>query len=79
MENQKYADFNGHTGYDIAMTREEYDSRKGFYSMSCTGGDFLMWSLLAQNEYIVNHPLQKLISTILQREYVPSAWIGCSE
>lgn len=71
--------FNGHTGYDIAISRRHYKKIGGFYSLTCTGGDFLMWSLLANDKFTVGNPLENLICRILSKRQTPVVSIGCSD
>ena len=71
--------FNGHTGYDIAISRRHYKKIGGFYSLTCTGGDFLMWSLLANDKFTVGNPLENLICKILSKRQTPVVNIGCSD
>lgn len=77
--NKPLGNFNGHTGYDIAISREYYNSIGGFYSLACTGGDFLMWSLFARDKFTIGHPLETLIRKILERHPIPIVTIGCSD
>lgn len=77
--NKPLCNFNGHTGYDIAISREYYNSIGGFYSLACTGGDFLMWSLLANDKFTTGHPLENLMRKILERHPIPIVTIGCSD
>ena len=70
--------FNGHTGYDIAISRRHYKKIGGFYSLTCTGGDFLLWSLLANDKFTVGNPLENLICRILSKRQIPVVNIGCS-
>lgn len=71
----------GHTGYDIALTREHYNAIHGFYSLVGTGGDFLMWSLLGKEEGELPewHPYRNLIKKIEEFSPIPHVEIGCSE
>ena len=71
--------FNGHTGYDIAISRRHYKNVGGFYSLTCTGGDFLIWSLLANDKFIVGHPLENLMRKIVGKHPIPVVKIGCSD
>ena len=68
----------GHTGYDIALTRELYNSIHGFYSLQGTGGDFLMWSLLRNVEIWETHPLRNIIAQILKENPIPTFEVGCA-
>ena len=71
----------GHTGYDIAITREYYNAIGGFYSLVGTGGDFLMWSLLGKpdGELSEEHPYKNLVCKIEENNPIPHVDIGCSE
>lgn len=72
--------FNGHTGYDIALTREMYDQIRGFYSLPGPGGDYLMWSLLFRNELAEkDNPFKEHILEIAKNTNLPSPMIGCAD
>lgn len=77
--NKPMCNFNGHTGYDIAISREYYNSIKGFYSLTCTGGDFLAWSLFARDKFTNGFPLGNMMRKILERHPIPIVVIGCSD
>ena len=71
--------FNGHTGYDIAISRRHYNSIHGFWSVQGTGGDFLNWTVLAQGAFLCDNPMGNAAKSILKTNNVEKKPIGCSE
>ena len=71
--------FNGHTGYDIAITRAHYRKSGGFWSVQGTGGDFLNWTVLAQEAFLCDNPMGNAAKSILKTKNVKKKPIGCSE
>lgn len=71
--------FNGHTGYDIAISRRHYDNIHGFWSVWGTGGDFLNWTVLAQGAFLCDNPMGNAAKSILKTNNVEKKPIGCSE
>lgn len=72
--NKPLCNFNGHTGYDIAISREYYNSIGGFYSLPTAGGDFLMWSMLGLDN-TVESPMRKICSMVK----IEKRPIGCDD
>lgn len=69
----------GHTGYDIAMTRTNYDAIGGFPSVRGAGGDYLIWSMLGwKDEWKSWHPFTKTIERIRSKIEFPCMDIGCA-
>ena len=71
--------FNGHTGYDIAISRSHYNSIHGFWSVWGTGGDFLNWTILTQGPFLSDNPMGSAAKEILNEHEVERKPIGCSE
>ena len=73
--------FNGHTGYDVAVTRAYYNAIRGFYAFVGTGADFLQWSLFVSDdqEFMNGNSFKNFILKILKNSPVPKTKIGCSD
>ena len=71
--------FNGHTGYDIAISRRHYNNIRGFWSVWGTGGDFLNWTVLTQGPFLSDNPMGIAAKEILKMHEVEMKPIGCSE
>ena len=71
--------FNGHTGYDIAISRRHYNNIRGFWSVWGTGGDFLNWTILTQGPFLSDNPMGIAAKEILKIHEVEIKPIGCSE
>ena len=77
MLNKPLARFNGHTGYDIAITRKHYKEVGGFWSVCGTGGDFLNWCLLAQGGLLKDNSFEHILEKILSEHEIPTSSIAC--
>lgn len=77
MLDKPLASFNGHTGYDIAITRKHYREVGGFWSVCGTGGDFLNWCLLAQGGLLKDNSFEHVLEKILSEHEIPTSSIAC--
>ncbi len=79
LNKSSYNAFNGHTGYDIAISRRHYKKLGGFYSTAGTGGDFFNWCLLAQGNYLRGNQFEQRLAEILSGCNIPVVQIGSSD